>query len=87
MARHGGDGPERAREADFLRFQIEEIAAAAIAGADEDERLAVEEERLASAADHRQAAAEAVTVMADLEARAPSTALPRPLGRCPAALR
>jgi DNA repair protein RecN (Recombination protein N) len=67
LARYGGDGSERAREADFLRFQLEEITTAAIADADEDGRLAAEEERLASAADHRQAAAEAVAVIADLE--------------------
>jgi DNA repair protein RecN (Recombination protein N) len=67
VARLGGDGQERAREADFLRFQVEEIADAAIADADEDGRLEAEEGRLASAADHRRAAAEAVDLVADLE--------------------
>ena len=67
VARLGGEEQERAREADFLRYQLEEIAAAAIADAEEDERLAAEEERLAAAAEHRRAAAEAVSVLADLE--------------------
>lgn len=45
----GGDDRERAREVDLLSFQIDEIDAAAIESPDEDERLAREEEALASA--------------------------------------
>ncbi|MBV8463602.1 MAG: DNA repair protein RecN [Acidimicrobiales bacterium] len=67
MADYGGGALERAREADFLRYQLEEIAAAAIADAGEDDRLAAEEERLSAAEDHRRAAAEALGSLAELE--------------------
>jgi DNA repair protein RecN (Recombination protein N) len=60
LAEVGGDPGARAREADMLRFQAEEIEAAAFDGPDEDERLAAEEERLADLAAHRQAAAAAL---------------------------
>jgi DNA repair protein RecN (Recombination protein N) len=63
----GGDAPARAREADFLRYQLEEIRAAALEGPDEDDRLAAEEARLSEAEGHRRAAAEAVELLADLE--------------------
>jgi DNA repair protein RecN (Recombination protein N) len=56
----GGDARERAREVDLLRYQIAEIDAAAIVDIDEDGRLEEEEDRLAAAASHRQAAAEAL---------------------------
>jgi DNA repair protein RecN (Recombination protein N) len=52
----GGDARQRAREVDLLRYQIEEIEGAAIEDSDEDRRLEAEEDRLAAAADHRQAA-------------------------------
>jgi DNA repair protein RecN (Recombination protein N) len=67
MGRLGGEEQERAREADFLRYQLEEITAAVVADAEEDERLSAEEDRLAAAAEHRRAAGEAVSVLADLE--------------------
>lgn len=47
LATLGGDERTRAREIDLLRFQVDEIAAAAISGDDEDERLSNEEDRLA----------------------------------------
>jgi DNA repair protein RecN (Recombination protein N) len=60
----GGDARQRAREADLLRYQIDEIAAAAIEDPDEDARLEQEEDRLAAASDHRQAAAVALAAIA-----------------------
>ena len=53
----GGDARARAREIDLLRFQLDEIDAAAIDALDEVERLAEEDERLASAEEARGAAA------------------------------
>ena len=49
----------RARDLDFLRFQLDELEAAGIQGPDEDEVLAAEEELLADADAHRAAAAAA----------------------------
>ncbi|MEO7430272.1 MAG: DNA repair protein RecN, partial [Acidimicrobiales bacterium] len=59
LAALGGDDRARAREIDLLRFQVEELATAAIAGPDEDERLDAEESLLADAAAHQVAAARA----------------------------
>jgi DNA repair protein RecN (Recombination protein N) len=59
----GGDARQRAREVDLLRYQIDEITAAVIEDADEDDRLEIEEDRLAEAAAHRQAAAAALTAV------------------------
>ena len=56
----GGDAKVRAREVDLLRYQINEIESAHIEDADEDVRLEADEERLAEAAAHRQAAASAL---------------------------
>lgn len=56
MAEVGGDTAARAREMEYLRYQLAELGAAAIAGPGEDDALAEEEERLAGAAAHRQAA-------------------------------
>ena len=56
MARAGGDVPGRGRESELLRYQIAELDAAGLQGADEDDNLAVEEERLGQAASHRAAA-------------------------------
>lgn len=56
LAGLGGDERARAREVDLLRFQVEEIDAAALDGPDEDERLAAEEEFLASVRAVREAA-------------------------------
>lgn len=61
----GGDAGARAREVDLLRFQVDELARAAIDGADEDVRLDDEENALADAVGHRLAAAEAAVALAD----------------------
>jgi DNA repair protein RecN (Recombination protein N) len=53
----GGDGRERAREAELLRFQVDEIAQAAIDDTDEEAALEAEEDRLAGAVAHREAGA------------------------------
>ncbi|MGI8491939.1 MAG: DNA repair protein RecN [Acidimicrobiales bacterium] len=49
MSALGGDARDRAREADLLQFQVRELAAAELSDVDEEERLAIEEERLADA--------------------------------------
>ena len=51
----GGDRRARAREADLLRFQVEEIGQASIGDVDEDAVLEAEEDRLADAGGHREA--------------------------------
>ena len=56
MAEVGGNQAARTREMEFLRYQLSELEAASIAGPGEDGALAEEEERLAGAASHRQAA-------------------------------
>lgn len=85
LAVMGGDTRSRMRETDLLRFQVEEIAAAGIAGAHEDEELRGEEDLLADATAHREAAGRALqslveegsatesltTAMADLAHREP----------------
>ncbi len=63
----GGDARERAREADLLRYQLDEIDAAAIDDADEDGRLEAEEDRLAAASSYRSAAAEALSAISAME--------------------
>jgi DNA repair protein RecN (Recombination protein N) len=60
LAGLGGDERMRAREVDLLRYQVEELSAAAITGADEDERLDAEESALADAVAHEEASALAV---------------------------
>jgi len=57
LAELGGDERARAREIDLLQHQLDEIEAAGIAGPDEDERLDREEDLLADATAHREAAA------------------------------
>ena len=52
----GGDDRARAREIDLLRYQVDELDAAAIDDPDEDERLDAEESVLADATAHREAA-------------------------------
>jgi DNA repair protein RecN (Recombination protein N) len=64
----GGDAQQRAREADLLRYQIEEIDSAAIEDPDEDSRLQIEEERLAAAGALRQAAATALEALTEAPA-------------------
>ena len=63
----GGDARERAREADLLRHQVAEIAAAALGDPGEDQDLAAEEDRLAGMQAHRQAAANALSWLAGPE--------------------
>ncbi len=63
LAALGGDVRTRAREIDLLRFQLEELDAAAIVGADEDEQLERREDVLAGAQAHREAAATAVEAL------------------------
>ena len=65
LAELGGDERARAREIDLLRFQVDELSAAAITDVDEDERLAAEEELLADAIAHQQAALAAIAALAD----------------------
>ncbi|MGQ0824793.1 MAG: DNA repair protein RecN [Actinomycetota bacterium] len=55
LAALGGDERTRAREVDLLRYQADEIDAAAIMDIDEDERLAADEALLADAEVHRDA--------------------------------
>jgi DNA repair protein RecN (Recombination protein N) len=57
LAAVGGDSRAMAREVDLLRFQIREIERAALTDPGEDEALAAEENRLADAGAHREAAA------------------------------
>jgi DNA repair protein RecN (Recombination protein N) len=63
LAALGGDERERAREADLLRYQVAEIDAARIADPGEDTALREEEDRLASMAATREAAARAVDAL------------------------
>ncbi|MFV0309467.1 MAG: DNA repair protein RecN [Desertimonas sp.] len=63
LAALGGDERARAREIDLLRFQVTELEAAALEDEHEDDRLAVEEEALADAVGHREAAATATEAL------------------------
>jgi DNA repair protein RecN (Recombination protein N) len=65
LAALGGDHRSRAREVDLLRFQVGELAAAAIVDPGEDERLTVEEDALADAAAHREAGQIALASLTD----------------------
>ncbi|MFN0027693.1 MAG: DNA repair protein RecN [Acidimicrobiales bacterium] len=56
LAALGGDDRARARELDLLRFQLEELQGAELDDPDEDARLEAEEERLADALAHQEAA-------------------------------
>ncbi|MCA9516761.1 MAG: AAA family ATPase [Myxococcales bacterium] len=60
----GGDPGARAREADLLRFQVDELDAAAIEDPDEDAELDRLETTLADAVAHREAAAAAAEAQA-----------------------
>lgn len=61
----GGDVRARNREIDLLRFQLAEIATAAIDDVDEDARLDAEESLLADAVAHRAAAQSALGALGD----------------------
>ncbi len=56
LAALGGDDQARAREADVLRYQVDEIAAAGLDDPAEEAALRAEEERLADAGAYREAA-------------------------------
>jgi DNA repair protein RecN (Recombination protein N) len=59
----GGDAQQRAREADVLRYQLDEIAAAGLDDAGEETALRLDEDRLADAAAYRDAALGAVALL------------------------
>jgi len=63
LAGLGGDAQQRAREADVLRYQVEEIAKAHLEDPDEEASLRLEEDRLADAAAYRDAALEALDLL------------------------
>jgi DNA repair protein RecN (Recombination protein N) len=65
LAKLGGDERARAREIDLLRYQVEELDGAGLTGPDEDDELAAEEDVLADASAHREAAATAVAALTD----------------------
>ncbi len=65
LATMGGDVGARARELDLLRFQATELETAAIEGPDEDERLDAEEDALADAVAHREAAQRALAALTE----------------------
>jgi DNA repair protein RecN (Recombination protein N) len=60
----GGDAHARAREIDLLRYQLAEIGDAGLGDPDEDGALEAEEDRLADAAAHREAASAAREMIA-----------------------
>ncbi len=64
LAALGGDERSRAREIDLLRYQVDELDAAALASADEDAALDREEAVLADAVAHREAGAHALAALA-----------------------
>jgi len=59
LASLGGDARARARELDLIRFQLSELEAAHLDDPDEDRALEAEEDALADAAAHRNAASTA----------------------------
>lgn len=61
----GGDDRARAREIDLLRFQCDELDAAALIDDGEDDILEVDEDALAGAQAHREAAYVAVAALTD----------------------
>lgn len=65
LAALGGDAGARAREIDLLRYQLAELDAAALGDPDEDSGLDAEEDVLADATAHREAAAGAFAALAD----------------------
>jgi DNA repair protein RecN (Recombination protein N) len=65
LATLGGDERARAREIDLLRYQVAELDEAAIVDGDEDDALDREEDLLADAQAHREAAAAAHAAIVD----------------------
>ena len=85
MATMGGDAGTRARQIDLLRFQAEELEGAALADPDEDAALSAEEDVLADAAAHREAAEAALSALSgdDRAADGIGVALAAVAGRAP----
>ncbi len=80
LAALGGDAGARAREADLLAFQRGELEAAGLHDPAEDEALSLEEDRLADAVAHREAAAIAQAALTgDGDGALPSGAAPSAL--------
>lgn len=80
LAALGGDAGARAREADLLAFQRGELEAAGLHDPAEDEALSLEEDRLADAVAHREAAAIAQAALTgDGDGASPSGAAPSAL--------
>jgi DNA repair protein RecN (Recombination protein N) len=73
LAGLGGDARSRARELDLLGYQLEELDDASLGDSEEDEILAREEEALAGATAHREAAATALVALRGDGTGAPST--------------
>lgn len=65
LAALGGDTRSRAREIDLLRFQVDELDAANVESADEDNELARLEDTLADASAHRAAAEASSAALTD----------------------
>ena len=65
LAALGGDARMRAQEIDLLTFQADELRAAQLEDADEDEALDREEDTLSGALAHRDAAAAALAALTD----------------------
>ena len=65
LAALGGDARARAREIDLLRYQVAELEQADLRDPDEDDALDAEEDLLADARAHRDAAATAHAALAD----------------------
>lgn len=59
LAQLGGDETERARRADLLRYQLDELGAADLSDPDEDKTLLAQESLLANALEHQLAAGRA----------------------------
>ncbi len=73
LAGLGGDARSRARELDLLGFQLEELDDASLCDPDEDEILARDEEALAGATAHREAAATGLAALRGDGTGAPSS--------------
>ena len=65
LAALGGDTRSRARELDLLRYQLDELQAAAVRSSDEEAELDQIEDVLARAVDHREAGERALAVLTD----------------------
>ena len=63
LAELGGDERSRARELDLVRFQVNELDAAALSDPNEDDALSAGEDELSNAQAHQEAAAAAVDAL------------------------